>query len=161
MLLKSYFQVYQLINRVLKRSADDHSPLPLPYSRPSSFLSSHSTSSPLELKTLLSSSWEGGGVLSSWEWWRVFCDSKAYHNSYAAISSYTWIFLFSCIITMIVNAFKSHSSKEWNSFVKPMTPLGFSCEGDPSLISRMFTQNLTPRNLSYASNFCLYNCLDV
>ena len=54
MLLKSYFQVYQLINRVLKRSADDHSPLPLPYSRPSSFL---------ELKTLLSSSREGGGAL--------------------------------------------------------------------------------------------------
>ena len=100
----------------------------------------------------------GGGVLSSWEWWRVFCDSKAYHNSYAAISSYTWIFLFSCIITMIVNAFKSHSSKEWNSFVKPMTPLGFSCEGDPSLISRMFTQNLTPRNLSYSSliSVCLH-----
>ena len=145
--LKSYFQVYQYIQRVMKRSADDQSPLP-PHSRPSSFLSSHSTSSPLELKTLLSSvAVEKGGVLSSWEWWRVFCDSKAYHNSYAAISSYTWIFLFSCIITMIVNAFKSHSSKEWNSFVKPMTPLGFSCEGDPSLISRMFTQNLTPRNL--------------
>lgn len=146
--LKSYFQVYQYIQRVMKRSADDQSPLP-PHSRPSSFLSSHSTSSPLELKTLLSSVAveKGGGGLSSWEWWRVFCDSKAYHNSYAAISSYTWIFLFSCIITMIVNAFKSHSSKEWNSFVKPMTPLGFSCEGDPSLISRMFTQNLTPRNL--------------
>ena len=83
------------------------------------------------------------GVLFFWGWWRAFCDSKAYHNSYAAISSYTWIFLFSCIITMIVNAFKSHSSKEWNSFVKPMTPLGSWLEGDPSLISRMFTQNLT------------------
>ena len=46
----------------MKRSADDQSPLPLPYSRPSSFLSSHSTSSPLELKTLLSSAAvEGGG----------------------------------------------------------------------------------------------------
>ena len=47
----------------MKRSADDQSPLP-PHSRPSSFLSSHSTSSPLELKTLLSSAAvEGGGAL--------------------------------------------------------------------------------------------------
>ena len=63
MLLKIYFQVYQFIKGVMKRSADDHSHLPLPYSRPSSFLSSHSTSSPLELKTLLSSAAveKGGG----------------------------------------------------------------------------------------------------
>ena len=51
---------------IYKRSSEKVSRWPepsLPYTRPSSFLSSHSTSSPLELKTLLSisSSWEGGG----------------------------------------------------------------------------------------------------